>query len=319
MGAVPPRPLAEDPDWADVDRITFVCFLPGGEVALRPDGTLPVDRLAPGEHPLDAALRIPLEQAGFRYQHVHPFALDGGHLLAWVDGDRSWPPPGAGRTGMPTDPSGRALVAEAAADRERLTDEVFERDNLRTLQRAYLRAGTPEGQSGFGRDARTWRLRRQQVADCVERSGTFLDVGCANGHLGESVARWCGERGLVVEAYGVDLGPDLVALARRRLPQWADRFWVGNARDWVHPAGRRFDAVHVLLDVVLPARRGDLVAHHLATTVAPGGRLLVSHHGARPEWRTDAVLEALGFTVGGWRPSRDRSRPSSGTAWIDQP
>ena len=94
---------------------------------------------------------------------------------------------------------------------------------------------------------------------------------------------------------------------------------MGTARDWEHPAGRRFDAVHVLLDVVLPARRGDLVAHHLARTVAPGGRLLVSHHGARAEPRTDTVLEALGFTVGGWRPGHDPARPSSGTAWIDRP
>jgi hypothetical protein len=44
----------------------------------------------------------------------------------------------------------------------------------------------------------------------------------------ESVAAWCAERGLAIEPYGVDISPALAELARRRLPQWADRIWVGT-------------------------------------------------------------------------------------------
>ena len=325
------RRLQRDPDWGDVGRMTFVCLLPDGApevraagaggraVALRPDGRLPSDRLAPGEHPLDACLRIPLDQAGFRYQHFHSVALDGDHLLGWATGDLHHATTVPATVGAPTDAGEAALVAAAVADHAALTAEAYARDHLRTLPRAYLRAGTPQGGSGFGGDLATWRARRQQVADAVPGDGTFLDVGCANGFLAESVVAWCAERGVRVEPYGVDLAAELVALARRRLPRWADRFWVGDAADWVHPEGRRFDAVHVLLDVAPPHRRAALVAHHLAATVAPGGRLLVSDYSARAEPRMDAVLRDLAVEPAGWLPSRDPSRPSSGVAWAVVP
>ena len=50
--------LTGDPaDWSVVRRITFVCFMPEGEVALTPSRALPSDWLRPDEHPLDACLR----------------------------------------------------------------------------------------------------------------------------------------------------------------------------------------------------------------------------------------------------------------------
>jgi SAM-dependent methyltransferase len=314
------RPLDSDPEWRAIRRMTLVCLMPGGAVALRPDRSLPSDRLRDGEHPLDACRRIPLDQAGFHYQHFHPFALDGDHVYAWADGDRHHTPSVEPLVGVAAaDPAERAIVAEAVADHGRLTDEAYYRDNRRTLERAYLRAESPRAQSGFGGDAAAWRARRRQVADAVVRDGTFLDVGCANGHLAESVVGWCAERGVTVEPYGVDIAPGLVALARRRLPRWADRFWVGNAVDWTHPAGMRFDAVHVLLDAVPVLRRADLLRHHLDATVAPGGRLLVSDYAVRWEPRTDAVVAGLGFPVGGWLPSPDPTRPSPGLAWVERP
>lgn len=94
----------------------------------------------------------------------------------------------------------------------------------------------------------------------------------------ESLTAWCAERGLRVEPCGLDLSPGLVAEARRRLPQWADRIWVGNALDRVAPGGRRFDFVHTLLDLVPAARVPEMLAHQLDRLVAPGGRLLVSSY-----------------------------------------
>jgi len=75
---------------------------------------------------------------------------------------------------------------------------------------------------------------------------------------------------LAIEPYGVDISPALTEFAQRRLPQWADRIWTGNAIDWRAPAGLRFDYVHILLDSVPRARRAELVRHHLAHTVRPG-------------------------------------------------
>lgn len=64
---------------------------------------------------------------------------------------------------------------------------------------------------------------RRHITEGIADDGTFLDVGCANGLLMESVAAWCAERGLDVEPYGVDISPALAELARRRLPQWVGR------------------------------------------------------------------------------------------------
>ena len=117
------------------------------------------------------------------------------------------------------------------------------------------------------------------------------------------------------------ISPALAELARRRLPQWADRIWTGNAVDWRPPAGLRFDYVHILLDSVPRARRADLVRHHLAHTVRPGtGRLLVSDYAADPAAGHPVAAETLrslgfrcaGQTSGGTRPGPARQSPPPG-------
>ena len=103
----------------------------------------------------------------------------------------------------------------------------------------------------------------------------------------ESVAAWCAERGLAVEPYGVDISPALAELARRRLPQWAGRIWVGNAVNWRPPGGMRFDYVHILLDCVPRGRRANLVR---TTWLGPSGRVRAAcwsvTTGANRPWAT---------------------------------
>src|ERR671914_252804 len=52
---------------------------------------------------------------------------------------------------------------------------------------AYLGAGTPWEQSGKSGDLASWERGRRPVMAAVDRDGTFLDVGCANGFLLEHV------------------------------------------------------------------------------------------------------------------------------------
>ena len=121
---------------------------------------------------------------------------------------------------------------------------------------AYLGAKTAEGGSGSSRDAAGWEYARSLLVEAVEPGQTFLDVGCANGHLMASMAEWAG-----VEPFGLEISPELAELARRRLPLWADRIWVGNAAVWVPP--RRFDVIRTGLDYVPAPRRRELVEHLL--------------------------------------------------------
>jgi hypothetical protein len=111
------------------------------------------------------------------------------------------------------------------------------------------------------------------------------------------------------------LAAGLVQEAQRRLPQWADRIWVGNAVDWRSPEGQRFDYVHILLDYMPRRRQPGMIRHHLAHTVRPGtGRLLVSDY-------CHCAVETLhdfGFTISGHSGGQQRpGRPALPTAWID--
>ena len=126
------------------------------------------------------------------------------------------------------------------------------------LERAYLASEDPRGGSGFGGDEERWERARRPIVSAVDRDGTFLDVGCANGLLMESVAAWASEDGFRVEPYGLDLIESLAALARRRLPHWADHIFAGNVMDWHPPL--RFDFVRTHLECVPHRRRSDLVA-----------------------------------------------------------
>jgi hypothetical protein len=155
------RLIAADPPADQVRRITFVPFLPDGWCALieSPDGPgLPVGEVLDGEADLiDAALRIPLQTAGFRYQYFRPFGLDGDHLYAWIEGgpytgsrphvpaELSFGP--AERAARRFDEHGEPMLAaavRAAAHSYRTLDEqTFYADNLRILESAYLRGDTP--------------------------------------------------------------------------------------------------------------------------------------------------------------------------------
>jgi SAM-dependent methyltransferase len=166
------------------------------------------------------------------------------------------------------------------------------------LERAYLEAGDPRGESGFHGDEARWERARRPIVSAIDRDGTFLDVGCANGFLMESVREWGAEDGYDVQPYGLEISPELGELARRRLPQWADRIFVGNACDWT-PA-RRFDFVRTGLDYAPPTRRRELIEHLLDDVVAPGGRLIVGVFNEEREGpRTEELVSSWRFEIAG--------------------
>ena len=116
----------------------------------------------------------------------------------------------------------------------------------------------------------------------IETDGSFLDIGCANGLLMESVVAWALEDGHRVEPYGLDISEKLAELARKRLPHWLGRIFVGNALVWEPP--RQFDFVRTELVYVPVTRRRQYAERLLERFVAPGGRLFVCSYGSsRPE------------------------------------
>ncbi len=157
--------------------------------------------------------------------------------------------------------------------RGEIDDDGWHREIEEVLADAYLASDDPRAQSGKSGDEVDWRWSRELVLDALPGGGSLLDIGCANGYLMESLGRWADERGIAVEPYGLDISWRLAALARRRLPHWQDRIWVGNAMTWTPP--RRFDLVHTGIDYVPAPRQRDFLLRLLRDVVAPGGRLVI--------------------------------------------
>ncbi|MFI9327958.1 class I SAM-dependent methyltransferase [Kitasatospora sp. NPDC052868] len=170
---------------------------------------------------------------------------------------------------------------------------------LGVIEPAYLNGGNPRAQSGHSGDDTRWREARSLLVDLLPpHGGTFLDIGCANGHLMETLTDWAAEVGITIEPYGVEISPALADLARTRCPKWAHRIWTANAMGWKPP--RRFDAVRTGLDYVPADLRGAYVAHLLDHVVAPGGRLIIGvYNEERDQATTEDLLRSCGFTPAG--------------------
>ena len=159
-------------------------------------------------------------------------------------------------------------------------------DNVgNTLEQAYLKQEEPWKQSGMSGPAERWVSLRKPVADCVDRSGSFLDIGCANGYLLECVMKWVGENGLSIVPYGLDLSQRLVELAKERLPQ-------------------RFDFVRTELVYVPAEYEKQYIGFIRDNHLTPGGKLLVANYG---EGMTKEEIER-GIIKGGHVTSEILSR-----------
>ncbi|MEM7244369.1 MAG: class I SAM-dependent methyltransferase [Acidobacteriota bacterium] len=187
----------------------------------------------------------------------------------------------------------------------------------RALADAYLSSDDPHRQCGFGGGSSRWRAEREPLLDAIDEDGDFLDLGCANGLLLESVVEWGTHRGVTLTPHGLDLSAELIALARRRLPAHADSLHVGDAWSW-SPV-RRVRWVYALSDLVPSTHLGELVNRLALEVVAPGGRLILGSYGSRSRGVAPddlaAQLRELGHDVRG--ESAGGTGPVTRFAWID--
>jgi hypothetical protein len=173
-------------------------------------------------------------------------------------------------------------------------------EEQRLHESMYLEGTNPRQQTGFGRDECEWERFRRPIAAAIETDGSFLDIGCANGLLMESVVKWALEDGQRLEPYGLDISEKLAGLARGRLPQWRERIFVGNALFWEPPM--RFDFVRTEMVYVPPSLRRKYAERLLERFIEPTGRLLVCSYGSsRPEGaRAEPLIDELsawGLTI----------------------
>jgi SAM-dependent methyltransferase len=152
----------------------------------------------------------------------------------------------------------------------------------------------------------------------MDADGTWLDVGCANGHLLVTLPAWASKRGIAIEPHGLELLPRVADLARSLHPELADSIWTGSVMAWAPP--RRFRYVTATDDVVPPDRLGDLVERLLGRFVSPGGRLILSSYtspGRPPRPLFDDLVKVGHPPDGVIRIDRPRRSPLL-TAWIER-
>jgi SAM-dependent methyltransferase len=155
-------------------------------------------------------------------------------------------------------------------------DQWFDHVRL-VLETAYCSHQEAWRQSGMSGPEERWTALRKPVADCIDRPGSFLDVGCANGYLLECCLKWTSERGISIDPYGLDISTPLVELARQRMPHFADHYFVGNAYFW-QPV-RRFDFVRTELVYVPAEYERAYVERLIRYYLEPEGKLLVANYG----------------------------------------
>lgn len=194
----------------------------------------------------------------------------------------------------------------------------WDRRTAELLEDAYLAAGGGPGGSGSGDLSEgAWRAKRQHLAVPMDGDGTWLDVGCANGHLLATLPGWARERGVAIEPCGLELLPRVAELARLLHPQLAGSIWTGSVMSWSPP--RRFRYVTAIDDAVPFDGLGVLVARLLREVVAPGGRVIISSYtgaGQPPRQLFDDLRTAGHPPDGIIRIDRPGRAPLL-TAWLD--
>jgi trans-aconitate methyltransferase len=192
--------------------------------------------------------------------------------------------------------------------------------HARAIEAMQLKAPDAYGQSAFQGDAARWEALRRPCVAAVDKSGSFLDVGCANGLFLESAVKWAAQSGHKLEPYGLDQSDALAKMARTRLGLREDRIFVGDCSTWEPP--RHFDFVRTELAYVPGERRREYVARLVDRFVTAGGRLIVASYGARggvpPAEDVAALLTSWGHGVAGHAEGRDTwsDKTLTRVAWV---
>ena len=221
------------------------------------------------------------------------------------------------RSGKPND-RGPAVRRFESLPQDASIDRYFDALKDATLEYYLADPANPYRQSGRSSGHQRWQESRRCIAEAVHRDGTFLDVGCANGLLLESLERWLAPRSITIEPHGIDFVPELVELARERLSH-VERanFHVANVWEWSPP--RQYEFVRTNLDYVPEHAWSEWVTRQWGRLVAPGGRMILcwyysSHEAGQPHQSPARFLEGLGLAAAG-------ATAALGTevAWTDKP
>ena len=208
---------------------------------------------------------------------------------------------------------------QKALDDGKITEAQWFDIHKEFFTKANLSTDNPRAQSGYGGDESRWLYSRRMIIEAIHKNGTFLDVGCANGHLIESLHKWLVRSELNIEFYGLDISEGLAELAKKRLPHWQDRIYIGNALYWIPPM--KYDFVRTGLEYVPLGRQKDFINHLLVNYIAQGGRLILgTYNEERDKRELESQVRAWGYDTAGYceKSTPENSIVSYKMLWIDK-
>ncbi|KAB1921930.1 class I SAM-dependent methyltransferase [Micromonospora noduli] len=135
--------------------------------------------------------------------------------------------------------------------------------------------------------------------------GPVADVGCGTGRITAHLHT------LGVDAFGVDLSPGMIAVARRDHPEL--RFEVGSMTDLQLADGSVAGLVAWYSLIHIPDDQIDVVLAHFRRVVRPGGPLLLGFHVG-----DETTLKTEGYGGHPMNVHVHRRQPAQVAAWLRQ-
>ncbi|MBN1191987.1 MAG: class I SAM-dependent methyltransferase [Dehalococcoidales bacterium] len=157
------------------------------------------------------------------------------------------------------------------------------------ISEAQLKYKEPWKQAGFAWGREEWEICRKPIAECITKPGAFLDIECSNGYLLESVLKWTSHS---ITPFGIDLSARLIDVAKQRLPDFSDNFFVGNANTWTTTG--KFDYVRTELGYVLEESQEQYLQKLLGSLVAEDGVIILTEYRSQKDsnrnpWINDKI------------------------------
>lgn len=207
----------------------------------------------------------------------------------------------------------------AALDNNEISKDEWYDINKVYFTKLYLAQDNPRGQSGHGGDEYHYIFSHLPILEVVYKNGTFLDVGCANGYLMESVHKWAAAIGFDLQVFGVEISEGLIELAKNRLPQWHERFFIGNSFFW--KPEQKFDYIHLGWLGHVPKDDERLYFEHLMENyLVGGGRMIVGPYWYENEDSKQKTFQNYGVLPTGYVEKTHYSKPNMKrkVMWIDK-
>jgi SAM-dependent methyltransferase len=135
---------------------------------------------------------------------------------------------------------------------------------------------------------------RKFIADTIPKSGTILDIGCANGFMLRCFQEWVPPQCKLVP-YGVDINPNCISESRKIYPDLPHNFVVQNVRDYFRkgpPKGfpQTYDYIYFSL---LGLNDKPEFINQLLMRVKPGGRLILGFYGSIQKEKMEEFRKVL--------------------------